>query len=527
MTISPNQSTTSIQLPSATFTPDSKDLLVNRLFSLSLSLSLLTAFFIVCGKQWLGNYRGRNGAGVERWDQLNRDRGAKRWKLVAALEWLLPLTLVSSLVIFAIGLGSFVGRIDYQAGWYSTFPLWLGYVLVVFAGGARLFDPWCPYYTPLNALFTPWWRGCIVVAVGIVGVAALSIVTVLHIWNSFYIWIQGAPHRALAFMTRRMTHGRCLASGQTIQEDQHSGASASSLNADLEGSHLASFRRSRGTSANDASDHTTSNSDRVPVSATREYILEFMGYVCRAAITKPVPFIWRDLEAFHGDAVVQILNFSRDRVATYHTAASICTIRSAHNLNVILRDRLSCEHLTLQFRDAVRALSRSHKEGRREKTIGELQKRVAVFGTALFHLYFSAGSWALVHGPPIAPLGDRPSATPRIARNRFEEYKILHLKNDLEWLCHVLDDRLGGQPTFFTSMRLAAGLLWASLDPGISVVEEASRLVAFQSEDITSVHFTLWSQLALLVLACNCRGRGTNDRSIQEHFLEIQNAYNT
>ncbi|KAG9042011.1 hypothetical protein FS837_011451 [Tulasnella sp. UAMH 9824] len=325
-----------------------------------------------------------------------------------------------------------------------------------------------------------------------------------------------------------MTRGRCWASGQTIPEDQHSGASASSLDADdLEGSHQAALRRPPATSVNNASDYTTSNSDRIPVSGTIEYILVVMAYVCRAAVTKPVPLIWRDLEAFHGDAIVQILNFSRDKAATYHTAASICSIGSTYNLNVILRDKLSREHLTFLLRDAVLALSRSHKEGMQKKTIEELEKRVAVFGAALFHLYFSVGSWALIHGPPEAPPGDHPSAAPRIAKNRFEENKVLHLKNDLEWLCHVLDDRLGGQPPLFTSMRLAAGLLWASIDPGVSIFEEASRLVAYQSEEIDAAHFTFWSQLALLVLACNRRGRGTNDRSIQEHFLEIQNAYNT
>ncbi|KAG8961042.1 hypothetical protein FRC05_006404 [Tulasnella sp. 425] len=79
-------------LPSASFSPPSGIIPVNILFSLSLTLALLAAFLAVLGQQWLVYYRKRSGGGAEaqRWEQLRRYLGAKRWRLEAILDDILP-----------------------------------------------------------------------------------------------------------------------------------------------------------------------------------------------------------------------------------------------------------------------------------------------------------------------------------------------------------------------------------------------------------------------------------------------------
>ncbi|KAG8899695.1 hypothetical protein FRC00_001089 [Tulasnella sp. 408] len=65
---------------------------INILFAMSLTLALLASFLAVLGQQWLVYYRKRSGGGVEhqRWEQLRRYLGAKRWRLELVLDDLLP-----------------------------------------------------------------------------------------------------------------------------------------------------------------------------------------------------------------------------------------------------------------------------------------------------------------------------------------------------------------------------------------------------------------------------------------------------
>ncbi|KAG8963401.1 hypothetical protein FRC05_004742 [Tulasnella sp. 425] len=92
-------------LPSATFAPSPGIFPVNVLFSLSLTLALLSAFLAVLGQQWLVYYRKRSGGGAEhqRWEQLRRYLGAKRWRIEAILDDFLPGLLQLALLIFCIG----------------------------------------------------------------------------------------------------------------------------------------------------------------------------------------------------------------------------------------------------------------------------------------------------------------------------------------------------------------------------------------------------------------------------------------
>ncbi|KIO29792.1 hypothetical protein M407DRAFT_21041 [Tulasnella calospora MUT 4182] len=522
LTISPNQSA-EIIFPSDIVTQGPGDLLVSRLFCLSLSLSLLTALFVVWGKQWLANYRSRNGAGAERWDQLNRALGAKRWKLVQTLEMVLPVTLLLSLAIFAVGLVNHI--VDIEASSWAMYPLFTGAILSYVLCFARLLDPWCPYYTPINAIWLAVAQGGFWIIAAIVNAVMISSKMVIKFCNLFYVRIRGARQLRWARRARRVPRaGRGDLQTTALQIVQHSRASVHSLGTDdieREGSRQANFRRRSGSSDNDASDRII---NQMPNNGTIESILSSIKLQWRTLVWLPKPATHTRWEALHGDAIVQILNVSRDAATLYHTAASICSITNNDYLNVIFKDKYSREQLKSLFREAVRTLARLQGEGRQKKDIREIEKMVVVFGTAHFHLYFCVGSWGKLSHLPDIDFSD-PDASLR--HEAAKENELSCFKSDLTRFWNVQDGRLGHQPSIFTSACLAAGLLGASLDPGTSIFNETSKTLTFQLDSIASTHPGLWSQLALLVLACNSRGGGTMNGSSQDYFLEIQKAYTT
>ncbi|KAG9045453.1 hypothetical protein FS837_006296 [Tulasnella sp. UAMH 9824] len=93
-------------LKPAPFSPTPDAILVNQLFTGSLTCSLVAAFFAVLGKQWIACYKKRGGGGVEkqRWEQLKRSMAAERWHLLGVLDTVVPVLLQIALLIFAIGL---------------------------------------------------------------------------------------------------------------------------------------------------------------------------------------------------------------------------------------------------------------------------------------------------------------------------------------------------------------------------------------------------------------------------------------
>ncbi|KAG8924324.1 hypothetical protein FRC00_005239 [Tulasnella sp. 408] len=107
LALSRNDSLPSINpLPSETFSPTGKVLIVNVLFSVSLAFAIISSFLAVLGRQWLVYYRKRRGGGPERqrWEQLKRFLGAERWRLEWVLDDFLPSLLQSGLIIFCISL---------------------------------------------------------------------------------------------------------------------------------------------------------------------------------------------------------------------------------------------------------------------------------------------------------------------------------------------------------------------------------------------------------------------------------------
>ncbi|KAG8899678.1 hypothetical protein FRC00_001100 [Tulasnella sp. 408] len=147
--------TSADDLPSASFSPPSGIFPVNILFSLSLTLALLAAFLAVLGQQWLVYYRKRSGGGAEaqRWEQLRRYLGAKRWRLEAVLDDILPSLLQFGLVIFCIAFALYLGTLSRWMCYTIAIPMGLALICILFMAVSAAVDQWCPFKSPLSRAF--------------------------------------------------------------------------------------------------------------------------------------------------------------------------------------------------------------------------------------------------------------------------------------------------------------------------------------------------------------------------------------
>ncbi|KAG8912117.1 hypothetical protein FRC01_005283 [Tulasnella sp. 417] len=142
-------------LPSASFSPASGIFPVNILFSLSLTLALLAAFLAVLGQQWLVYYRKRSGGGPEaqRWEQLRRYLGAKRWRLEVMLDDILPSLLQLGLIIFCIALALYLGTLSRWICYTVAVPMGIALACILFMAVSAALDKWCPFKSPLSRAF--------------------------------------------------------------------------------------------------------------------------------------------------------------------------------------------------------------------------------------------------------------------------------------------------------------------------------------------------------------------------------------
>lgn len=139
-------------LPSASFSPASGVFSINILFSLSLTLALLAAFLAVLGQQWLVYYQKRSGGGADaqRWEQLRRYLGAKRWRLEAILDDVLPSLLQLGLVIFCTAFALYLGTLSRWICYAVAAPMGLALACILFMAISAALDQWCPFKSPLS-----------------------------------------------------------------------------------------------------------------------------------------------------------------------------------------------------------------------------------------------------------------------------------------------------------------------------------------------------------------------------------------
>lgn len=149
-----NSIKTMADLPSASFSPPSDIYPINVLFSVSLTLALLASFLAVLGQQWLVHYRKRSGGGAEhqRWEQLRRYLGARRWGLELVLDHILPTLLQIGLIVFCISFILFLGTLSRSISYVIAAPLGLAATVVFVLAICAAWDQWCPFKSPLSHL---------------------------------------------------------------------------------------------------------------------------------------------------------------------------------------------------------------------------------------------------------------------------------------------------------------------------------------------------------------------------------------
>ncbi|KIO21797.1 hypothetical protein M407DRAFT_28610 [Tulasnella calospora MUT 4182] len=146
--------TSASDLPSASFTPPPRIYPINVLFSVSLTLALLSSFLAVLGQQWVVYYRKRGGGEPEyqRWEQLRRYLGAKRWRLELVLDDVVPSLLQLGLVIFCIAFALYLGTLSQSLNRVIAWLLWAAAAIILGMSTCSAFDPWCPFKMPLSRI---------------------------------------------------------------------------------------------------------------------------------------------------------------------------------------------------------------------------------------------------------------------------------------------------------------------------------------------------------------------------------------
>ncbi|KAG8943793.1 hypothetical protein FRC04_002487 [Tulasnella sp. 424] len=149
--------TSAAHLPSASFTPPPRIYPINILFSVSLTLTLLASFLAVLGQQWIVYYRKRSGGGPEhqRWEQLRRSLGAKRWRLELVLDDLVPSMLQLGLVIFGIAFSLYLSTLSKSLSHVIAAILCTALTIILAMTTCAAFDPWCPFKTTLSRSILP------------------------------------------------------------------------------------------------------------------------------------------------------------------------------------------------------------------------------------------------------------------------------------------------------------------------------------------------------------------------------------
>lgn len=152
----PGNSANASRLPSAEFAAPSDILIINILFSLSLTCAVAASFFAVLGRQWLMYYDHRSGQTTDkrRFEQLLRSQAAERWGLVPILDIVLPTLLQLALAIFSVGLILYLHSLGAVLSYAPLALVSAGLAGLILSIGFCLWDPFCPFKTPASHVFT-------------------------------------------------------------------------------------------------------------------------------------------------------------------------------------------------------------------------------------------------------------------------------------------------------------------------------------------------------------------------------------
>ncbi|KAG8918017.1 hypothetical protein FRC01_002081 [Tulasnella sp. 417] len=159
-------------LPSTKFSPPKNLFVVNVLFAVSLSFALISSFLAVLGRQWLVYYRKRGGTGPERqrWEQLRRYLGAKRWHLELVLDDILPTLLQLGLILFCVAIVIYLNSLDKTLSRIVGGFLAGALGILLLSAMFTTWDRFCPFHSPLSH-FISW-----------------ALLSVLHLFTIAPLW---------------------------------------------------------------------------------------------------------------------------------------------------------------------------------------------------------------------------------------------------------------------------------------------------------------------------------------------------
>ncbi|KAF5393086.1 hypothetical protein D9757_001083 [Collybiopsis confluens] len=144
----------SLPNPASKFVPDARDVWVNGLWAVSLTLSLVVALASVLVKQWLRRYLAfRSGTPAER-SHLRHYRfvGFETWH-VSTIVGSLPVIMHLSLALFLAGLVLFFVPLHSVLSCIIGSITLVVYVLYFASNTLPIFFPQCPYRTPCTTSF--------------------------------------------------------------------------------------------------------------------------------------------------------------------------------------------------------------------------------------------------------------------------------------------------------------------------------------------------------------------------------------
>lgn len=153
-----NSTLTPADLKPTPFSPSPQGIRVNQLLSISLSLSMIASFGALLGQQWIMCYQrpSEHLSGSHRWELARQLWGADVWGFQSVLEVYLTFTLQVALLVFMVACITFLQGLSPSVALPNTILVSVGAILSLFTFFFALWDPFCPFQTPLST-YTIWY----------------------------------------------------------------------------------------------------------------------------------------------------------------------------------------------------------------------------------------------------------------------------------------------------------------------------------------------------------------------------------
>ncbi|KAG8929403.1 hypothetical protein FRC01_004386 [Tulasnella sp. 417] len=506
-----------MSLPSASFAPAAKAVVINSIFALSLVLALCASFFAVLGKQWLTLYRNKDGGGVDRqrWEQLRRALGAERWGLVPALEVWLPSFIQAALIIFATGFVLFLRTMNETLWKCVLVPLLVAGFLGVLTVVSSLLDVSCPFKNPFSE-------------------GVIWILSRLSWIQSGISWIGSGISWIIRWYRRAREKKRIQAiqakwemiqisngSEEVRTDEEPIGKVTGYEGAKDEETGHAGTQESTQSVSSTPSDQTTNTSRSTKV-LTRNWVI--WGRM-RGMINSFQGLWWGteidDDRVLEVESIKRVFNVSEDPDALYHAALNLRSIKDLELLRRVHENETTTWGLRECYLEALEELERKDRSDK--QYVQQLRKTLA-FGMAFFHVAFSAASFddfITIIGMKEGTLPSRSFAmSPWEAQEAGENCR--RAQSFVRQFMNLQLRRLGRQPVAITSTTLAANAFWYAIN-GIPHSQDLVYGARFREALISSD--VSWAGLGLLASVSNNIGELEDASQIKPYRIKELNWY--